>query len=116
MAARNAAAPLTPVNLRVRPQDDLDGGRGRLVLTWNTAKGVGVPAVIGDDGSVTTAAVAPQPAVAYVLHYSKTGPGDPEGYDWKLLGTVSPPDAAAQGAATQTFTDGRTTAFSQHNG
>ena len=99
---RDDAAPLAPINLRVAPDTDNNDGRTELKLTWNTAKGVGVPAVIADNGDVTTPPVDPQPASEYRIEYSDTGPSDPEGYDWKALGTVSAPVPGE----TQTFTDG----------
>lgn len=102
VAARAPEAPLAPVNLRVAPDTDANDGRTALELTWNTAKGVGVPAVIAADGTVTTAAVPPQPATSYSIQYSDTGPSDPEGYNWKVLGTVATPATGE----TQTFTDG----------
>ena len=77
-----------PASLLVVPStaDGDDEGRTALALTWNKSQTV-IPAT------------APVDAARYRVEYSNTGPSDPGGYDWRLLGLAdaSPTaDAASQ--------------------
>ena len=91
--------PSTPSVRVARSQDPAHfDGRTALAVRWNKSEIAGTPAMGGDD------AVDADPAEAYRIEYSNTGPSDPGGYDWRLLRVYAPSQEAAA-VAEQSTTD-----------
>ena len=82
--------PLLPepstASLRVNPSQAIHDGRTGLALSWNKSEIPAVPevGVSGQPGYMPE--VPADPAEFYRIEYSNTGPSDPGGYDWRLLG------------------------------
>ena len=83
-------------------------GRTALAVRWNKSELAATPGrpAVGDVLEVP--AVAANPADAYRIEYSNTGPSDPGGYDWRLLRLYTPSDADAAAVAAQSTTDDAT--------
>ncbi len=88
-----------PGSLRVAPSTDAAHHEGRtgLTLTWNKSRTTQAEAERDDAG-------------VYRVEYSNTGPSDPGGYDWRLLGTDGTFFPAAGGAAGEGTTNASQTA------